>query len=360
MRSDKQMTFDDTVQSTTPRARTFRALPERLRLAYGLIPIVGLLEASGIDAGPVLALAGVPWFGLSDPRYTIDFEQEITVLREAARVMPYRHASIDLARRHDLRSFSVLGAAMSACTTLADAVALMGRYPRLAWGGAPFESRWDGSRLRMLLLHEPTLGTVEPFIHERDVAAFLHLMRELSGRDVRYSEVRFIGAAPPDLEPYRAFFKSPVTFGAPRTECVLAAEVGRLPLPHPDARTQRFYESQCAAMSDAMDRPFRLVDSVRERLHWAPVLPGLAATAADLRMEPRTLQRRLRREGSNFAAVLHDVRIARAKQLLATGTPLADIAEACGFSDQTALSRAFRSWTGQPLSAWRRRHTSSS
>lgn len=50
-------------------------------------------------------------------------------------------------------------------------------------------------------------------------------------------------------------------------------------------------------------------------------------------------------------------RVERAKQLLQeTGTSLADIAQACGFVDQSHLSRAFSRREGRSPGAWRRLH----
>jgi AraC-like DNA-binding protein len=48
-------------------------------------------------------------------------------------------------------------------------------------------------------------------------------------------------------------------------------------------------------------------------------------------------------------------RIDRAKALLrGSEAPLAEIADACGFSDQSHLTRVFRSLTGTSPGAWRR------
>ncbi|KQB12978.1 helix-turn-helix transcriptional regulator [Rhodobacter capsulatus] len=46
-------------------------------------------------------------------------------------------------------------------------------------------------------------------------------------------------------------------------------------------------------------------------------------------------------------------RIARAKRLLATETPLIEIALGCGFSSQSHFTRAFKAETGLPPQAWR-------
>jgi AraC-like DNA-binding protein len=54
-------------------------------------------------------------------------------------------------------------------------------------------------------------------------------------------------------------------------------------------------------------------------------------------------------------AWLRDVRLARARAWLAdTSRPIAEIALAAGFSDQTALTRALRDATGMTPGAYRR------
>jgi AraC family transcriptional regulator len=47
-------------------------------------------------------------------------------------------------------------------------------------------------------------------------------------------------------------------------------------------------------------------------------------------------------------------RIERAKRMLASGDPIAEIAAACGFSSQSHLTRAFRQLTGATPAAWRK------
>jgi transcriptional regulator GlxA family with amidase domain len=44
--------------------------------------------------------------------------------------------------------------------------------------------------------------------------------------------------------------------------------------------------------------------------------------------------------------------------LLETDLPIAEIAAACGFADQSHLSKVFARENGEPPAAWRRRNTS--
>jgi AraC-like DNA-binding protein len=81
----------------------------------------------------------------------------------------------------------------------------------------------------------------------------------------------------------------------------------------------------------------------------------IEAVAAALRASPRTVQRRLEDEGTRFSEVLDRARAERAKQLLHTTMPLAEIAARIGFSELSPFTRAFKRWTGTTPGAYRRR-----
>lgn len=75
----------------------------------------------------------------------------------------------------------------------------------------------------------------------------------------------------------------------------------------------------------------------------------LAATARQLRMHPRTLQRRLADEQESFEDLLDDVRRAAAHRLITqTDLPLSQVTAMVSLAEQSALSRASRRWFGLP------------
>jgi AraC-like DNA-binding protein len=70
----------------------------------------------------------------------------------------------------------------------------------------------------------------------------------------------------------------------------------------------------------------------------------------------RTLQRRLAREKTTFRAVLHQARSKVATSALQNNTrSIQEISCQLGYSEQSAFTRAFRSWTGQTPAAYRNR-----
>jgi len=70
----------------------------------------------------------------------------------------------------------------------------------------------------------------------------------------------------------------------------------------------------------------------------------LSAAARRLAVSPRTLQRLLEREGTNWRAEVDAARREQAARLLAEGVSKTGTAARLGYSDARALRRAVRRW----------------
>jgi AraC-like DNA-binding protein len=109
----------------------------------------------------------------------------------------------------------------------------------------------------------------------------------------------------------------------------------------------------------AQPRLSPLIESVRRVLQ-TELLKDTCSVAVIARlfsMHRRTLHRHLRMEGVAFRQVANEIRFEIACDLLAnTEMTLGQIAAALRYSEPSAFTRAFRRWSGQTPSAWRRDH----
>jgi AraC-like DNA-binding protein len=138
-----------------------------------------------------------------------------------------------------------------------------------------------------------------------------------------------------------------------------AASASSAAPPQANAMSYRFYANQCQRLSAVMQEPLAYADVVRSRLRASTPIPALPEVVSALHLTQRTLQRRLDEEGTSYSALLAEVRLERATELMRrSGLQNDEFARALGFDDASAFSRAFKSWTGVSPRQYRERQRS--
>ena len=83
----------------------------------------------------------------------------------------------------------------------------------------------------------------------------------------------------------------------------------------------------------------------------------MAQVAEHLDLPEYSLRRRLKQEGFDYIRLRNQVRQDLVMKLLVNSRlSLEEIAESTGFSEASALVRAFKGWTGMPPNHYRKRH----
>ena len=82
--------------------------------------------------------------------------------------------------------------------------------------------------------------------------------------------------------------------------------------------------------------------------------PGLENFTRQLGMTARTLQRKLKEEGTSYQDLIDEVRCEVARRhLRRPAMAISEIAFALGFSETSAFHRAFKRWTGMTPKEYR-------
>ena len=142
-----------------------------------------------------------------------------------------------------------------------------------------------------------------------------------------------------------------------RILAVLAVDASLLALPVRRSPEQASRWARESSFASLIGRPPREALETRVRAVLAAAAPpgdaSVDAVAKRLGMSRPVLTRQLRAQGTSFRRIKNALRRDLAVSRLAAGEPVADIAEALGFSEASAFQRAFKAWTGIPPGRFR-------
>jgi AraC-like DNA-binding protein len=261
----------------------------------------------------------------------------------------------------DVEFYDALGFLILTSPTFGVSMERMLKYQRI-WN--------DGERYAMEVEGDRAHIRYEPFGPSRRAH---ELMAELFAIDVAVNAPRLLSApaspiavrlrrpSPEDAVRYASLFGAPVAFAAPIDEVVLPAALLDRPMPLANEAMNAFFaryaDATLARLEPATEIAVRVERLVAERLPDGGAT--LRATAAMLGMSERTLQRRLRAEGTTFEDLVDGVRRARSLAYLDARMPIAEVAYLLGYAEPSVFHRAFKRWTGHSPEAWRSARPSS-
>lgn len=315
--------------------------------------VLDYAAARGVSPDQVLAPADVPAAAVAGERVAEVHDRSIWAA--AAQALGDADLGVHLSETAiSARSLGVVGALARTAPTVDHALALGARYHRLIKeaGEVTVARRTDG-----VVVHDwpgdgasalPALQRRWPrALAEAIIANYVTLARQWTGQAVVPLEVSFQHARPADVRELTRFFGCPLRFEAPTNSVAFDRDTAALPL-------GTWAEDERAALEDAARRELLalggddltdVLAAISELLDRGDL--DIARVARQLATSPRSLQRRLAERKASFRALVDHVRCRRAVALLHAGTSLEQIAERVGLSDERALRRALRRWTGR-------------
>jgi AraC-like DNA-binding protein len=317
--------------------------------------VLAWAEGQGLPPGTLRAAEGLSPGALASPTARVPLGTFYALLEALAARLEEPCTGLRVVaalRAEDLDALGFLGVSSA---TLGSALEAGLRYQRL-WS--------DGERLEREARGEAVHVRFHPHGPARPAH---HLAAQVVLGDVVLNAGALVGGLPgacvrfrgPPAGPparYLALLGLPVRFGAAEDAVELPARLLERPLPGANAGLSRVLTRTADALLAQLPDGARLASRVRALL--PEVLPEgegvLARVAARLRLPPRTLQRRLREEGTSLEAEREAFRRERALALLAGGERIAEVAWRLGYSVPSAFHHAFRRWTGLSPEAWRR------
>lgn len=293
--------------------------------------------------------------GAEPPPARLPMQQWRERLQAAAAQLQDPLLGLRLGQRIRPAHFGVLGYLFHACGTLGGALRRLEQYQRLVYDFNPL--RVEAGPQSVELVWTTEYGRPGPLVDECAISALLTLMRQIAAAPQPPLAVQFVNPWPADVAPYVQALGGPVHFAASDTRVRLPQALLAAPLAHPDPSLRAVLEGQARQMLEALPPREAIVQRVAAEL--ARQLPDgpptQAAVAQALGLSTRSLHRALARSGQGWRELLTRTRMELAQRYLRDPRlQLAEIAHLCGYSEQSAFSRAYRAWAGQPPAQARR------
>ena len=267
---------------------------------------------------------------------------------------------IQVATHIALEDYSVLGFALMTSENTSVALERLSRFGSFITDSGSWRMRRDQKRQLVHIdwLRSGTRTLGHRAANECAIAEVINGLRRVLGPQLMVRAVRFHHAQPGDTKAHEHFFATSIEWNAELDGIDLAAEVESLvPLTRNPAMS-RFFRGvleQGALAHESM------AGQVRELVAYQlpSGVPSLEQVARRLAIPERTLRRKLSDEGVSYRGLLEEFRRTAALEFLKSGRSVTDVAFLLGFSETSALSRAFRRWHGiSPRAAQKRKLSS--
>lgn len=290
-----------------------------------------------------------------DPEGRISITRAHELLADAVEKTQDPDLGLKAGRHASPADYGVLHYAISSASTVEEAIQAAHRFMRLLTDAMDYWLDIDGDRALVRFDSKVPLPRAAAD-YQASMSHTLKLARSkahLPGLEWWFQHDR-----PSDTSEYeRTFAPAAVRFSAPAFGYVFDKAFLKAPLPQADANLNQIIRKHAELLLAELPRSRNLTDAVRELIikELASGQPTAAQVADRLRMNQRTLARRLQSEGTSFSALFDDLRRGLAlRYLLRSDLRISEVVFLLGFSEVATFYRAFRRWTGQTPVEYRR------
>jgi len=319
--------------------------------------IIRAAAARGVPARKLCQAVNLDREGLDDPDRRIPFAQLVALYEQAAKLTDDDAFGLHIGETVDPQAFDVIGYAAVNSSTLGEAFDRAVRYNSI-WTNGSYLAIEKGSPLTRISYIYVDSSIIERR-HDAEVtfAALASLSRNVTNSDLSPTQITFQHDRPRSTTEHSRIFNCPVEFGAPANQYFIESSALDLPITRADP-------GLCAVLdrhAEALMAKYPVTDTLVERVRTIiknELRGGNASLewiAHNLSMSGRTLQRKLREHGTSHQELLDQMRRDLAMRYLAEPEmAICEVAYLLGFSESSALHRAFKRWTGQTPNEFRR------
>ena len=324
-------------------------------LATSALSIWRALESYGIDPADMFSRAGLDPNKLYDPNARYRDSKLYTLWQLSLEATRDPNIGLRVASFWHPSTAHALGYAWLASATLKDALERTVRYFRLMTDKERLTLEESDEEFRLIFENPVTDYPTANEDIDASFAVLINLCRMCHGESFNPLRITMRRPQPPDPVPFAEQFRSPIQYSGNQDSVSFDRVDAQTPLPTANSEVARANEK---IVQDYLARFDRSSVAMQVRARLTEQLSSGHATqdsvAGALHMSLRSLQRRLKNEGTSYKGLVDETRRELAAHYMAEShLSINEITYLLGFSEPSNFSRAFRRWTGKSPSAYR-------
>jgi len=284
---------------------------------------------------------------LRDAKASVDIASYKNIFLRVVKITGNQNLGLYIGENIRPNALGILGYILENSPTISVALENLLRYHTLL-SRSFFVQKSEGGRYVKISLSTtpPEKPPMDRYSNEVNLSAFVAILNDLTKETIRPEVVKFTHRRPENIEAYYPIFGQNLEFEAPNNLIYFSKEILGYPVCCPNIAMLEFFKMQADRILDEEEESYsiRVTRILSEMIHYKA--PEVKDVAKRLEITPRTLQNRLKVEGTTFQELIISTKKQLACHYLKTKEiNIQEVAERLGYSETSAFNRAFKQWT---------------
>jgi AraC-like DNA-binding protein len=319
--------------------------------AVHALHVAELVEGWHVSADALLAELGLSRESLSEPGARLPVATFEQLIERVCQLTGEPGIGFHLGLKMRISAYGQLGFAAMTAADLRGALELACRFAPTLSSVIGLRLTQQGALASLVIDEMEALGSARETVIVALVVGLWRMGASLTGVELAV-QADFAFPEPDYFSRFAPLAPSKVAFSMPEHRLSFDARLLQLPLLLSDPSALRLAREYCERELDAL-RQQGLVARVESLLQHGGCQRSLEEVAERSHTSVRTLERKLREQGTSYSKLRDRARRAAALEMLSSELSIEQIAERLGYSDAANFTRAFRRWTGQSPRAQR-------
>lgn len=318
-----------------------------------LVDVANFLDHKGLEGKEWLAQSGYSERQLSEKDFYIDFKTVSDTLSWANAKWGLTNMGIEMGEEVNLATTEYVDQLMNQCSTVEEAFAHAVAFSRLISDAMDCSLIIEEGSFRVDYQLNPNWALQDDFA----IAQVLNLalvcttssLYCLTKKQYYPQEVNFHYPKPKLLSKYYKAFNCHLNFNQGVSSIVFRKAILNEKVVADRIGLREQLEREAVELIDTLGQERLIIYKVKKAIlqGMGPETMGVNKISDQLGMTARSLQRKLKNEGQTFKGVESEIKFSLVKKLMRSGHQnLDEIAYLVGYSEASALVRAFKNWTG--------------